>query len=94
MAIESHNILSGGRETHTPCPSVSVVVPNFNYARYLPQRIESVLNQTFTDFEVILLDDASTDNSVEVMRQYAETDNRISRIEVNATNSGSPFLQW
>lgn len=94
MAIESRNILSGGRETHTPCPAVSVVVPNFNYARYLPQRIESVLNQTFTDFEVILLDDASTDNSVEVMRRYAETDNRISRIEVNATNSGSPFLQW
>ena len=94
MGIESRNILSGGRETHTPCPAVSVVVPNFNYARYLPQRIESVLNQTFTDFEVILLDDASTDNSVEVMRRYAETDNRISRIEVNATNSGSPFLQW
>ena len=94
MAIESRNILKPGRVACMPTPAVSVVVPNFNYARYLPQRIESVLNQTFTDFEVILLDDASTDNSVEVMRRYAETDSRISRIEVNATNSGSPFLQW
>lgn len=94
MAIESHNILSPEREKLTSQPAVSVVVPNFNYARYLPQRIESVLNQTFGDFEVILLDDASTDNSVEIMRRYADADSRISRIEVNTTNSGSPFLQW
>lgn len=45
---------------------VSVIVPNYNYARYLPMRIESILNQTFTDFELILLDDASTDESVSV----------------------------
>ena len=75
-------------------PVVSVVVPNYNYARYLPQRIGSILSQTFTDFEVILLDDASTDGSVEVMRRYAASDPRISRIEVNETNSGSPFRQW
>lgn len=48
---------------------VSVIVPNYNYARYLPMRIESILNQTFTDFELILLDDASTDESVSVLPQ-------------------------
>lgn len=49
---------------------VSVIVPNYNYARYLPMRIESILNQTFTDFELILLDDASTDESVSVLEKY------------------------
>ena len=42
---------------------VSVIVPNYNYARYLPERMESILNQTYQDFEIILLDDCSTDNS-------------------------------
>lgn len=39
---------------------VSVIIPNYNYARFLQQRIESVLAQTYTDYEIILLDDAST----------------------------------
>ena len=41
-------------------PLVSVIVPNYNYARYLDARIDSILRQTWTDFELILLDDAST----------------------------------
>lgn len=74
-------------------PLVSVVVPNYNYERYLEGRIESILNQTFQDFELILLDDASTDGSVAVMERY-RNDPRVSLIEVNATNTGSPFKQW
>lgn len=38
-------------------PKVSVIIPNYNHAPYLQRRIESLLNQTYTDFEVILLDD-------------------------------------
>lgn len=49
---------------------VSVIVPNYNYARYLPIRIESILNQSFQDFELILLDDASTDNSIQILEKY------------------------
>lgn len=51
-------------------PSVTVYITNHNYARYLRQSIESVLNQKFTDFELIILDDGSTDGSLEVIAQY------------------------
>lgn len=74
-------------------PLVSVVVPNYNYARYLVQRIESILNQTFKDFELILLDDASTDDSVAVLETYRD-DPHVSHIVVNDVNTGNPFKQW
>lgn len=75
-------------------PLVSVIVPNYNYAEYLPLRIDSILSQSFHDFELILLDDASSDNSVEVLKQYQEIDRRVSHVIVNEHNSGSPFKQW
>jgi glycosyltransferase involved in cell wall biosynthesis len=71
---------------------VSVIVPNFNHARYLKQRLDSILQQTYTDFEVILLDDASTDESVVIMDAY--TDPRITKRLYADKNSGSPFVQW
>lgn len=74
-------------------PLVSVVVPNYNYARYLEQRITSILNQTFTNFELILLDDASTDNSSEVLERYRKNIH-VTHIEYNEKNTGSPFQQW
>jgi glycosyltransferase involved in cell wall biosynthesis len=74
-------------------PKVSVIIPNCNHARYLEQRIESVLHQSFTDFEVILLDDHSTDGSREVIGRYA-THEKISAILFNEKNSGTPFKQW
>ena len=75
-------------------PLISVIVPNYNYSIYLPLRIDSILKQSFEDFELILLDDASTDDSVEVLRRYAEKDKRIVCVIVNECNSGSPFIQW
>ena len=74
-------------------PKVSVIVPNFNHARFLRQRLDSVFHQTYQDFEVILLDDASTDNSVDILSEYA-SDQRTSHFIVNSQNSGSPFRQW
>jgi glycosyltransferase involved in cell wall biosynthesis len=73
-------------------PSVSVIVPNYNHARYLRQRINSVLEQTYQDFEVILLDDYSTDDSQSILLEYA-SDPRV-RIDLNDKNSGSTFKQW
>ena len=74
-------------------PLVSVIIPNYNYERYLKLRIDSVLNQSFEDFEVILLDDASTDGSAEVIKKY-QSHPKVSEIIFNKENSGSPFVQW
>lgn len=74
-------------------PLVSVIVPNYNYARYLRERIDSILNQTFVNFELILLDDASTDDSVQVMESY-KNNGKVSYVILNEKNSGSPFKQW
>jgi glycosyltransferase involved in cell wall biosynthesis len=75
-------------------PTVSVIVPNYNYARFLPKRVESVLRQTYKDIEVILLDDCSTDDSRAVLSKYAAADPRVVRLEFNEVNSGSTFKQW
>ncbi|WP_062544264.1 glycosyltransferase family 2 protein [Rufibacter tibetensis] len=72
---------------------VSVIIPNFNHARFLEQRIESVLNQTYNNFEVIILDDCSLDNSIEVIERYRGHP-KVSHIVYNKNNSGSTFKQW
>lgn len=56
---------------------VSVVIPAYNAAKYLPAAIESILSQTFQDFEVIILDDCSTDNTWDVIQEYAKRNARI-----------------
>jgi glycosyltransferase involved in cell wall biosynthesis len=75
-----------------PSPLVSVIVPNYNHARYLQRRLDSILGQTFQDFEVIILDDCSTDASHQVIQPYLR-DARV-RFHPNRANSGSPFIQW
>lgn len=72
---------------------VSVIVPNFNHAPYLEQRIESILNQTWQDFELILLDDCSTDNSRDILSEYCNHP-KVSHCVFNEQNSGSTFQQW
>lgn len=74
-------------------PMVSVIVPNYNYARYLDERMDSVLGQTYLYFEVILLDDKSTDDSKDVLEKYRHHP-RVSQIVYNENNSGSTFKQW
>ncbi len=74
-------------------PAVSVVVPNFNYAHYLPQRLKSILHQTYRPAEIIFLDDASEDNSVEVAREILSSGNIPFRIIENRQNQGV-FAQW
>lgn len=72
---------------------VSVIIPNYNHSSYLKERIESVLQQTYENYELILLDDCSTDNSRDILMQYKDN-SHVSNIVFNEKNSGSPFKQW
>lgn len=69
-------------------PKVSVIIPNYNHSSYLKERIDSILNQTFQNFEVIILDDCSTDNSKEIIELYRDH-TKVSHIVYNEKNSGS-----
>ncbi len=72
---------------------VSVIIPNYNHSSFLEERINSVLNQTYTDFEVLILDDCSTDSSRAVIEPFRRH-SKIAQIVYNEANSGSTFLQW
>lgn len=74
-------------------PLVSVIIPNYNHEAYLGYRIESILSQTYKNIEVIVLDDCSTDNSLDIVDKY-RTDERLVSVIPNDANSGSPFAQW
>lgn len=62
-------------------PLVSIITPCFNSEKYIRQTIESVLNQTYKNFEMIIVDDISEDKSVEIIKEYASKDNRIRLFE-------------
>lgn len=68
-------------------PRVSVCMPTYNYARYLPEAIESVLAQDFADFELLIIDDCSTDDTRAVVSRYCATDERVV-FSVNEKNVG------
>ena len=74
--------------------TVSVTVPNYNYERLLPERLTTIFEQTYPVHEVIVLDDGSTDDSVALVKGFAESCSRDVQILVNEKNSGSVFRQW
>lgn len=75
-------------------PTVSVIVPNYNYAKYIRQRLESVAAQSLAPYEIIVLDDASTDDSVAEIRAMQHALEPEAKLVVNAVNGGSVFSQW
>lgn len=68
-------------------PGVSVLIPTYNYARHLPEAIESVLEQDWRDLELLISDDCSTDGSREVIARYAAQDSRV-RFHIHRANLG------
>lgn len=70
-------------------PEISVIVPVFNTEKYLARCMDSLLNQTFSDFEILLIDDGSTDKSCAVCNQYAENDSRVRVIPTNHIGVGA-----
>lgn len=73
--------------------AISVIVPNYNYCRFLTQRMESIFNQSYRNIEIILLDDGSDDGSRQLLETYRHHP-LVKALLVNDTNSGSPFIQW
>ena len=74
---------------------VSVIIPNYNYQDFIIERIDSILLQTYPIYELVILDDCSTDNSREVIEEKIKTikDVKVTFIE-NEKNSGLVFSQW
>jgi len=68
-------------------PQISLCIPTYNYGRFLPQTIDSILQQTFDHFEVLIIDDCSTDETEEVVKPYAIRNPRI-RFIINPENLG------
>lgn len=75
-------------------PRVSAIVPNYNYARYLPERIDSISAQSFPLAEVVVLDDASSDNSLDILRMLRLYSHPEPLVVRGDANSGSVFHQW
>lgn len=75
-------------------PRISVIVPNYNYERHIIARLDSICRQSKAIYELIVLDDKSSDNSVEVIKAYLKNADIDSQLIVNEINSGSVFRQW
>ena len=77
---------------------VSVVIPVYNVENYLEECLESIINQTLKDIEIICINDGSTDNSLNILNEYAKKDNRISVIsqenqgQAVARNNGMKYI--
>lgn len=73
-------------------PDISVIVPAYNLELYIAERIDSIIQQSLQDFEIIVLDNCSTDRTVEIVERYLG--NERVRLIKNSVNSGTPFKQW
>jgi len=73
---------------------VSVIVPNYNYARYLLERIRTVVEQVYPVYEIIILDDESSDESIELLEDLIPNLSVDVKFVSNEQNSGNPFVQW
>lgn len=77
-----------------PVKKVSAIIPNYNYEKFIIERIDSILNQTYPVSELIILDDASTDNSIQVIKNKMKSIMIPVKLIENKENSNSVFSQW
>lgn len=77
-------------------PKVTVIIPSYNHQNYIEQRLDSILNQSYKDWEAIIIDDKSSDASVAIIENYIEThpNFRVKQFIKNETNSGSGYKSW
>ena len=74
--------------------TISIVIPVFNKEHYLAESIASLKNQTYTDVEIIIVDDASTDHSADIARNMASKDPRIQQGHTHRPKNGNPCFHW
>lgn len=86
--------LSSSKKKDVSALMVSVIVPNYNHADFLEERLDSIYNQTYGNYEVILLDDVSSDHSREILERYQKKYPEKTKLLFNEQNSGSPYKQW
>jgi cellulose synthase/poly-beta-1,6-N-acetylglucosamine synthase-like glycosyltransferase len=89
-ATRPHDLGQSNMKRPAKTPLVSIIVPNYNHALYLEERLNSIISQTFQDFELIILDDNSNDESVAVILHCLKDHNY--QLLVNECNSGSTFF--
>lgn len=70
-------------------PKISVIIPCYNVEKYIRQCLESVVNQTMKDIEIICVDDGSSDGTIEILQEFQEKDNRIKVIEQSNSGAGA-----
>lgn len=74
---------------------LTIIVPSFNHNRFLKQRLDSILSQTYQDWELIIIDDHSTDGSLETLKKFvAENKEKVKHFIINNENSGSGYNSW
>lgn len=74
---------------------VSIIIPSYNHSKFLEERLISIENQTFTDWELIIIDDCSTDNSLELLDKFAKKNKeKVKHFIKNKKNSGSGYCSW
>ncbi len=91
FARYAQNLLNVARPDIVP---IGCVVPNYNYGHYLPERLNSIFAQTYPLARIVMLDDASTDNSAAIAERIAAEHRRDLSLHCTPTNSGSVFAQW
>ena len=80
--------------TNVDLQRVSAIIPNYNYEDYLTVRLNSVADQLYPIYEIIILDDHSSDGSKELIKEFVDNSQIDCKTVFNKRNSGSPFRQW
>jgi glycosyltransferase involved in cell wall biosynthesis len=74
---------------------ISIIIPSYNHYKFLKKRLDSIVNQTFKDWEMIIIDDQSNDGSIEILNDFVqENKNKVKHFIINETNSGSGYNSW
>jgi glycosyltransferase involved in cell wall biosynthesis len=74
---------------------VSIILPSYNHEKFLKKRLDSILNQTLSNWELIIIDDCSTDSSINILNKFViQNNDRVTQFIINNYNSGSGYNSW